>query len=312
MKAHTFLVICNLVLLQCVGCVPGGPQAQATIHVLDDTGNAVEGASVAVLGFTREHEGKTDKQGRFTATIRNGMSKIEVVVRKDGYYSIGRHIFEFTGGYVDDRWRPWNPTIELQLRKKGNPIAMFEKEIQGLQIPALDRPVGFDLELGDWVSPYGRGTTGDFVFLAHSAMTNEQEYISSVFLTFSNQDDGLIIKRIHWRNDYGLMLPAMAPEVGYSNQWEFVLNVHYDALSRTRRALSNASEDDNFYLRVRTKTATNGRIQSATYGKIHRGILHRPEYPSGKASVSFHYYLNTNGTRNTESLSERRRVGGLP
>jgi hypothetical protein len=280
--------------------------------VVDDADNPVEGALVAVLGLTREREGKTDKQGKFTATVRNATSRIEVVVRKNGFYSIGRHIFEFTGGYHNDRWEPWSPTIELQLRKKGNPESMLEKDIQALRVPVNDQPAGYDLELADWVPPHGHGEVSDFILRAHSEMTNDQEYVSTLLLTFSNPHDGLINRPIHWRNDYGLMLPAIAPENGYSNRCEFVLNVHLNPVSRYRETVSNSSQDDNYYIRVRTKVAADGRIQSATYGKVHRGILHRPEYPSGKISVSFYYYLNTNGTRNTESISDRRRYGDMP
>jgi hypothetical protein len=312
MKPAARLFLAGLLVFWGTGCFPGEHKAQLTVRVTDDEGKPVADAMVAVLGFNRERKGRTDRDGRFTATLRNGMSGVDIVVDKQSYYSIGRHIYDFPGGYVDDRWQPWNPTIELQLRKKGKPVAMFEKEIQGLQVPLLDQPVGFDLEHGDWISPYGQGRISDFIFLAHSAMTNEQEYASKLLLTFSNPQDGLIIKRIHWRNDYGLVLPGIAPEVGYSNRWEFVLNVHYDQASKTRQTVSNTSEDDNYYIRVRTRTAPDGRIQSAMYGKIHRGILHRPEYPSGKVSVGFYYYLNTNGTRNTESLSDRRRYGDLP
>jgi hypothetical protein len=290
------------------GCIQSGPRAQLTVRVVDDTGRPLEGAFVAVLGARQEREGTTDQQGSFAATLRTVIGKVEIVAKKEGYYSISRHIFDFTGE-VDDRWQPWDSTIELQLRKKGKPVAMLEKDVQALQVPVNDQPVGFDLELADWVPPHGQGKISDFIFLARSAMTNDQKYTSSLLLTFSNPLDGLIIRPIHWRNDYGLTLSAMAPENGYSNRWEFILNVHLHPPPRYRETVSNSSQDDNFYFRVRTKVAADGRIRSATYGKIHGGIFHRPEYPSGKISVGFYYYLNTNGTRNTESISDRRRDG---
>jgi hypothetical protein len=282
-----------------------------TVRVIDDTGRPVEGAFVAVLGAKREREGKTSREGLFAATLRTTNGKLEIVAKKDGYYSISRHIFDFTGR-LDDRWQPWDSTIELQLRKKGKPVAMLEKDVQAIQMPVTNQPVGFDLEVADWVPPYGHGKIADFIFLARSAMTNDEEYTSSLLLAFSNPLDGLINKPIHWRNDYGLTLPAIAPEDGYSNRWEFILNVHLHPAPRYRETVSNSSQDDNFYVRVRTKVGVDGRIQSATYGKIHGGIVHRPKYPSGIIAVTFYYYLNTNGTRNTESISDRRRDGDMP
>jgi hypothetical protein len=302
-------VALGMITIWCAGCQP---KAQITVCVVDDEGKAVEKAEVAVLGFNRERIGHTDRQGKFTATLRNAKSSVDLVVDKKGYYSIHRHIHAFTGGLSNGRWLPWDPEVELQLRRKGKPVPMIEKEMRDVEIPVNDQPVGFDLELGDWVTPYGQGKISDFIFLARCAVTNEQDFATSLLITFSNSQDGLIIKRVPYRNSYGLLLPGMAPETGYSNRWEFILNAHLNPTSGSREAESNSSEDDNFYVRVRTKVAADGRIQSAMYGKIHRGILHGPIRRSGKVSVTFEYYLNPDGSRNTESLSDRRRYGDIP
>jgi len=297
------LIIC------CVGCQP---KARITVRVVDDEGKSVEGAEVTVLGFTKERTGHTDRQGRFTATVRNAKSSVDLVVDKKGYYSIHRHIHEFAVGLTNSRWEPWNPEVELQLRKKGKPVPMIEKEMRDLEVPVNDQAVGFDLELGDWVAPHGRGNISDFIFVARCAVTNEQDFASSLLLTFSSPHDGLIVKRIHYRNSYGLLLPGIAPETGYSNRWEFVLNSRRNPTTGFDEAVSNSSEDDNFYVRVRTKLASDGRIQSAMYGKIYRGITHGPNRRNGKLLVSFEYFLNPDGTRNTESISDRRRIGEMP
>jgi len=302
-------VVLVAIAICCAGCQP---KARITVCVVDDEGKAVEKAEVAVLGFNREEIGYTDGQGKFTATVRNAKGSVDLVVDKNGYYSIHRHIHAFTGGLTNGRWLPWNPEVELQMRRKGKPVPMIEKEMRDVEVPVNDQPVGFDLELGDWVAPYGHGKISDFIFLTRCSVTNEQDFASRLLLTFSNSQDGLIIKRIPYRNSYGLLLPAMAPETGYSNRWEFILNAHLNHASGFRETESNSSEDDNFYVRVRTKVAADGRIQSAMYGKIHRGILHGPIRRSGKVSVTFDYYLNPDGTRNTESISDRRRIGEMP
>jgi hypothetical protein len=297
------------VAILCAGCQP---KAQITVRVVDDEGKSVENAEVAVLGLNREKVGRTDRQGKFTATVRNSKSSVDLVVDKNGYYSINRHVHVFSDGLTDGRWLPWNPEVELQLRRKGKPAAMIEKEIRNLEIPVNDQPVGFDLELGDWVVPYGQGRISDFIFLARCVVTNEQDFASSLLLTFSNSQDGLIIKRIPYRNSYGLLLPAIAPETGYSNRWEFILNAYLNPASGHKEVESNSGEDDNYYLRIRTRLASDGRIQSAMYGKIYRGITHGPNRRNGKLLVSFEYFLNSDGTRNTESISDRRRIGDVP
>jgi len=295
-----------LVTFAVSSCVPGGPEAKVTINVVDEAGSPVEGALVAVLGFTREREGKTDKLGRFTATIRNATSKIEVVIRKKGYYSISRHIYEYTGGYDDYRWKPWNPRLDFILPKKRNPVVLRQKYVHGVDIPLKGQPVGYDLLAGDWVAPAGKGRINDFILLAQPTSTNGNFTTNRLVLTFSNSGDGLIQTNIHWRNDYTLRLPPMAPRTGYSNAWTLYLNEYKDPQSGIVHVQSNSSQDNNYYFRIRTTKDSTGEIQSAIYGKIYRGILYGPSRaPDDLPSIEFDYYLNPDGTRNLESEGER-------
>ncbi|HEY5893153.1 MAG TPA: hypothetical protein VIT91_07970 [Chthoniobacterales bacterium] len=55
----------------------------------------------------------------------------------DGYYAAGGEYFFNKGAMKGDvstwaksRWEPWNPTIEVVLKKKGQPIAMYAKWIE--------------------------------------------------------------------------------------------------------------------------------------------------------------------------------------
>jgi hypothetical protein len=278
---------------------------QVTIHVVDDAGSPVEGALVAVLGIAREREGRTDKKGHFLATIRSTSSKVEIVIRKKGYYAIGRHIYEFSGGHIDDRWQPWNPELNFLLSRKRNPVVLLEREVRGAKIPDRDKPVGYDVVVGDWLAPAGKGVVSDFIMVAHTTITNGNATTNRLDLTFSNPSDGLIRTNIHWRNDYTLRLPPIAPEIGYSNKWELYLNELKDPQTGIIHAQANWSEDDNYYFRVRSKLDAGGRVQSAIYGKIYGGILYHPRSSDPNAAISFEYYLNPDGTRNLESKGER-------
>jgi len=306
MKSGVSLFLVLLIAFAMCSCAPGGPKAQVTVHVVDDFGNPVEGASVAVLGLTRDREGMTDKQGRFMATVRNMSSRIEIGIRKKGYYAIGRHIYEFSGGDVDDRWQPWSPELSFLLAKKRNPVVLLQKYVHGVDISAIGQPTGFDLVVGDWVTPAGKGLVSDFIMLAHATITNGDATTNRLTLTFSNPADGLIRTNIHWRNDYTLRLPPLAPETGYSNKWELYLNELKDPRTGIVHAQANWSEDDNYYFRVRTESDGSGRLKSAVYGKIYGGILYGPaRAPDDLPSITFQYYLNPDGTRNLESKGER-------
>jgi hypothetical protein len=139
----------------------------------------------------------------------------------------------------------------------------------------------------------------------HTSITNGTTTSNRVELTFSNPSDGLIRTNIHWRTDYTLRLPPLAPETGYSNKLELFLNETRDPQSDIIHAQANWSEDDNYYFRVRTTLDSAGTIQSALYGKIYRGIRYHPRPSDPMAAVSLHYYLNPDGTRNLESRGER-------
>jgi hypothetical protein len=62
----------------------------------------------------------------------------------------------------------------------------------------------------------------------------------------------------------------------------------------------NSDQDDNFYIRVRTVLNADGKVVSAMYGKIYWGLgFGSATYP-GKFPIWFRYYINPDGTRNTE------------
>ena len=45
---------------------------------------------------------------------------------------------------------------------------MWAKNTSHMKIPVFERPIGFVLQKGDWVAPYGIGATNDFIFfLSH-------------------------------------------------------------------------------------------------------------------------------------------------
>ena len=64
---------------------------------------------------------------------------------------------------VANKWQPWNPTVDIVLKQVIKPISMYAKRINK-QPPANAKPVGYDLMVGDWVAPHGKGENTDISF----------------------------------------------------------------------------------------------------------------------------------------------------
>jgi len=92
----------------------------------------------------------------------------------------------------------------------------------------------------------------------------------------------------------------LAPEGGYSNQWEWQACDGEPSEVDGWNVLKNGDEDASFYFRIRSKTNQQGQVVSALYGKVYGGVRFGSATYSDKMPLHFLYYLNPDGTRNTE------------
>ena len=277
------------------------PEAKISIKVIDEERTPVAKAEVGI-GFevmstkyfgneTVPVAGETNGVGEFTGSALGDRS-LGFTVKKAGYYqTTGTYSFKEA---VADRWRPWNPTLEVVLRKVGAPVPMYARQVRA-EIPVVDEPIGFDLIVSDWVAPHGKGTTADFIFTLNRRWIDKKDFDARLRLTFSNPGDG--IQAVEESLLYGseLKLPRTAPEEGYEPQ--FVTSI-----SRVPgRAIQNEARENRSHLyRVRTVLDEKRRLVSALYGKL-RGDIRLDPINSETAAIRFTYYLNPDGTRNLES-----------
>ncbi len=295
------------------------PTAKLTVKVIDETGTPVEDAKVGI-GFSlpkgqgqgagsdiKGVRGITDGEGLFTA---KGESEpyVGFGVKKEGYYRGSGKFNNFTGtsGIMGFRkYKPWNPTIEVVLKRKVNPIAMYAFKNKSLgrgkkpEMPYLSRFVGFDLMANDWIVPHGLGTHRDFLFKVDvKRAVSNRDYDVTLTLQFPNEGDGLI----EYTPDLSkgkstLRLPHHAPTTGYQPE----LVQRYESKPGVLRypKSANPDYDTNYLFRIRTQLDKDGNAISGLYGKIYGEIraynytLRRKEY---KPFVAFDYYLNPNDT----------------
>lgn len=256
---------------------------QVTLRVKDDFGKGVAGAEVGMSIFQRwkpgdgfgedihkQINGVTDVNG--IAVLRGSGRRGDIgygVHSTKGYYYSGGGEYWFSTN-VAGRWQPWNPTIDIILKPILNPVPMYARCIK-VHFPAPTNAYGYDLMIGDWVAPYGKGQTTDFLFQVTGYWSNVSDLDSTLTLSFANRLDGIQqFAAPPPRRGSELRSPREAPLDGYRSKWTWRRAWKPGQLSPHH--IDDTKDDSNYFFRVRTTTDEQGRIKSALYGKIYEGF----------------------------------------
>jgi hypothetical protein len=279
------------------------PVAKITLRVINEQGSPISGASVRI-GFEEavphwggggvvNVKGLTNEEGKFTGE-GHSMDSIGGWIEKEGYYSSFSKAFKFERA-LNGKWQPWNPTIDVVIKKNVNPTPMYAKRVN-LGMPVLNETVGYDLFVGDWVKPYGKGTSADILLKADRNKRSEQDFDSKLTVTFPNKGDGLQVFNTSSENGFSeLKSPREAPETGYQAEW---IQTHNRQAGKPEQ--SNRDNKRAYFFRVRTILDEHGNVISAKYGKIYGDFL------------NFSYYLNPdNNSRNMEFDPTRNLITNL-
>jgi hypothetical protein len=188
------------------------------------------------------------------------------------------------------------------------PVAAYAKGVSALTVPEIGKTFGYDLVIGDWVVPHGKGQKADFNFtfeLTRPYTSPVKPFDALLIVTFSNEDDGIQSVIADPRSGSVLHMPRYAPENGYEPQ--LLLRKYRE---EGKAIVSNWREDQNYFFRVRT-VKKDGRIVSALYGKID-GSISFDFFHSPTATIAFGYYLNPEpNSRNMEFDPKKNLLKGL-
>jgi hypothetical protein len=299
------------------------PDAKVTVRVLDQDDQPVPSAAICVAGDPAglEKQPETFKEG---ASNQGGIwevqlksrGEISVGVKKDGYYSSEGVTYDYRAipnelnrALERKRWEPWNPRLEVMLKRVINPRPLYAKHVEA-KIPEDASPVGFDLEAGDWVAPYGKGSVNDFIFTIDRTITSGRDYLATLRLRFSNKADGIVAEHDARNRASALLLKHFAPESEYES--ERTWNVGRLPTGSGPDIFSKPSTVIGYYFRVRTILDDNGKVKSTVYGKIREELRLYAGTKAPKAGIGFTYYLNpTPNDRNVEFDPKRNLFTGL-
>jgi hypothetical protein len=280
------------------------PEAKVTVRVVGEDAVVITNATVHI-GFSQggnawigEHKwqtfhGSSDVNGCYSAHAKSEMS-VGGSVEKDGYYT---SFWEYTFNGDDQkirRWQPWNPTVTVVLRKIGNPIPMYVKRVE-MQIPLLNEPVGFDMGIGDWVAPYGKGQAADLMFTMKRRYVAWEDFDIQLTVFFPNKGDGIQSLCNEWAQGSLLRHERFAPENAYVPEW-------ITEVSNTPSGRKGMEGAKGWYLvfRIQTRTDEAGKIKTAKYGRIAAGFK-ITGFAVDNPTIGFTYYLNpTPNDRNLE------------
>ncbi len=272
--------------------------AKVTIKVIDENGKPIEGADARIY-FERYAEesvgekGLTNASGEFTVEGESN-GKVSYGSDKEGYYRT--HDVKWLSNSAGKReqnygkWQPWNPTYEVVLKKIKKPIPMYAKRIE-MKVPKQNESVGYDLIIGDWVTPYGKGIISDFIFFVELNKINEDNFDYKLTVKFSNTGDGIIPFEAPYQYGSALKSSQQAPVSGYKPEW-----IQTRSRKPGQYVTSNSDDKRNYYFRVRSKIDEHGNVIQAMYGKIYGDFM------------QFVYYVNPDYTCNIEFDSKKNLI----
>jgi len=273
-------IILLLLCLSQVGCVfATPPTTKYTVQLFDAETDQIITNAVIRTGFKQKRDPwgiggeksnrvikKPNKDGVVTFSGKTINYEQGGIVFSDNYYP-SRFWKRYKINKILNRWEPWNPTITVKLRPKKDPVPMVHKNTQKkkLRIPVFDKLIGFDLEVGDWVAPYGKGKIADFVVKMNRRFKHSQDYDASLEISFSNKSDGIqlfVLPEKFTTSSYKFAYKA--PLNQYKNKW--IVEKH------ARLGSFKSSPNGSYIFRVRTKIDKKGKIISACYGRINQPI----------------------------------------
>ena len=285
--------------------VRDGAKAKLTFRVADSQGHPVANANVNVffhfLGGAKSYSSEyvTDTNG---ICVVEGVcsQRVNSLFTKDGCYQT-EYEHKYLTSYPtldnvkDGKWQPWNPTIEITLKEKRNPISMYAKTAN-VSLPKRGEAFGFDMKKGELVKPHGNGEQADLLFMCNIEERGHiLDFKKELFVSAVQPEEGVIVNAMEgsqFRTIYE------AQENGYS-PW------FYQVTDRTRSSILQTIEwNGTEYLTFRSRIVRDheGKIISSHYGKIvsMRTYGADEKNPNG-ARVSFTYYFNpTPNDRNIE------------
>jgi len=283
----------------CIAFTNGLGSATIRVCIIDDVEQPVKGVKSRILSesWYDAPSGFSDTNGMFSVYLKDIYLGIGGWFTKDGYYK-SHGMFWKWGMSGNSIVPPANTNFTIVLKRIVEPVpmrsktrAMMPEKSQYTTVPRLDEPVGYDLEIGDWVFPDGKGKITDVFFTVTGFYHGINEFELKMFMEIPGAHNGF--QTFHYpKSGAGALLrselppPVVAPESGYEKTFEFFTR---RIPTRNRTDFSNM-ETRRWLFRIRTEINEEGEIISANYGWTTEDISFGTF--QGKGLFTLFYYYN--------------------
>lgn len=280
MKASLFILSILSALIVCA------EEVQIDFDVRDYEGNPIEGvdilcatSEVSYIPYAKSKRVKvhftTNRDGKVRGRFKCWEGFVDCYFRAEGYYpedvrdvifkapyekSVGRYVFKET-----------EKKLSVKMRKIKNPISMvFHRQAKtSTDLPAREGRFAFDLKIGDWVRPNGKGEVADFV-VAYWWHEDDKSRVCTGAVEFVERGCGAYVRKKY---------PCRAFPVEYSanDKASYVTHLPFSF----RRDLTTdkfeenrvISEDEYIVIRSRAQVDARGEVLEANYSQIQGPVI---------------------------------------
>lgn len=289
------------------------------IEIKDYDGNPLPGVTIQCASKKRplipwarsEYNGMqwtTDKEGKVSESFDCFEGFVHCRFTADGYYPEKIRDIKFRADYDDKTdsmiFSETYKKLEVKLRKIINPQPMIKHRIDKgiMDLPKRHGRFGFDLKVGDWIAPDGKGEIADF-YVVYDWVEDEKTISSSGRIEFVDKGCGAYKKK-------KLLCKKFPVDYSVDKEAEFVSSIpfHSYTIKETWKSddLVPAAEDEFLVIRSRTSYDENGNMVGAHYTHIQGPI--GIGYYFGLGDVYFNPRVNDTNLEYDQGLKPKTHI----
>lgn len=255
-----------------------GALAKECLRVVDDEGKPVVGATIwgglqtgGSLDDFIPIRGTTDTNGEYVIEGKC-TDRMRCDISKDGFYKSEFLVTDYCYKHSldDGKWQPYGTTNKVILRDIRNLGTLLvpsgsPRSACRWEIPVWGRWIGFDMELFDWVQPFGNGKHDDVLLMFQADVKDPIfDICHTMSVCFTNTPyGGAYVCQKEKLSDFQIDYMADTSKE-YKNNFFFVRERKADGT----RCFNNLPKDSFLVFRTRTKVDEKGNLVSAHYGAI--------------------------------------------